>query len=412
MLSNPYILLIAASVLLILSYGFNMLSVRTRIPSVIPLLLTGILTRQVCGWLGLEVPPTMLLLKIFGIVGLVLIVLEASIELKLEKDKAWLIIKAFLSALVILVFSSLGIAGIFMLILPEAGFTSCYANAIPFAVISSAIAIPGVSNMVGRKKEFIVYESTFSDILGILLFNLAINEGGITGRALGIVGIEVVLLSLGSIVVGILLIRFLSKAKTNVRFILLFSILILIFSIGELLEFSSLIVILLFGIVIANLHLFGQKRLERWFGEESFHTSIGQMHTMTIESAFLIRTFFFFIFGFSFRLESLLDMNVILIGVLIIFLLYTVRFIYLRFLARAETFPELLIAPRGLITVLLYYNIPKPLSLGIVSEGVLFFVVLITSLLMMYGLIRSGSQESAEQLFPHDWEEESDTSIE
>ena len=47
------------------------------------------------------------------------------------------------------------------------------------------------------------------------------------------------------------------------------------------------------------------------------------------------------------------------------------------------------IAPRGLITILLFYAIPQEYSIGIISEGVLFFVILVTSLIMMFGLMRS-----------------------
>jgi hypothetical protein len=49
--------------------------------------------------------------------------------------------------------------------------------------------------------------------------------------------------------------------------------------------------------------------------------------------------------------------------------------------------PELYVAPRGLITILLFYSIPPELSLGIISEGVLFFVIMISSIIMMFGLM-------------------------
>jgi hypothetical protein len=58
---------------------------------------------------------------------------------------------------------------------------------------------------------------------------------------------------------------------------------------------------------------------------------------------------------------------------------------------RRNVYPELFIAPRGLITILLYYAIPEKYSIGIISEGVLFFVILVTSLVMMFGLMRDKS---------------------
>jgi hypothetical protein len=43
--------------------------------------------------------------------------------------------------------------------------------------------------------------------------------------------------------------------------------------------------------------------------------------------------------------------------------------------------------PRGLVTILLFYSIPAEKSLGNFNTGVLFFVVVVTSLLMALGLM-------------------------
>lgn len=49
-------------------------------------------------------------------------------------------------------------------------------NALPLAIISSAVAIPGSRLLSEGRREFVTYESSFSDILGILVFNfLALN---------------------------------------------------------------------------------------------------------------------------------------------------------------------------------------------------------------------------------------------
>jgi hypothetical protein len=69
--------------------------------------------------------------------------------------------------------------------------------------------------------------------------------------------------------------------------------------------------------------------------------------------------------------------------------LTALRFLYLRYVARTDLLPELFIAPKGLITVLLFYSIPTAHVLGDVSENILFMVILLTSLLMMVGLIIS-----------------------
>ncbi|NOX48545.1 MAG: sodium:proton exchanger, partial [Chlorobi bacterium] len=106
-------------------------------------------------------------------------------------------------------------------------------------------------------------------------------------------------------------------------------------------------------------------------------------------SAFLIRTFFFFIFGCSVSFALLYDFRIVITGSIIVGILYGIRYLYLRFLAKRNLYPELFIAPRGLITILLFYAIPEEYSIGLISEGVLFFVILVTSIIMMFGLMKS-----------------------
>lgn len=46
--------------------------------------------------------------------------------------------------------------------------------------------------------------------------------------------------------------------------------------------------------------------------------------------------------------------------------------------------------PRGLITILLFYGIPETFKLSKFNEGILFFVILVTSLIMMIGSLAYG----------------------
>jgi hypothetical protein len=77
-LMGSYSILIGLSLAVILSYVFNLASRATRVPSVLLLLLTGIGLRQWADYQGVNflVPKT--LLEIFGIIGLIMIVLEGS----------------------------------------------------------------------------------------------------------------------------------------------------------------------------------------------------------------------------------------------------------------------------------------------------------------------------------------------
>ena len=118
---------------------------------------------------------------------------------------------------------------------------------------------------------------------------------------------------------------------------------------------------------------------------------------ITLESSFVIRTFFFVIFGFTIVLASLLDFKVWLVSILILGLLYGIRFAWFRVVFRKDIYPDIWMAPRGLITILLYYSIPKALRVPEFNEGVLLLVILTSSIIMAVSLIKyrkSGLRET------------------
>ena len=70
-------------------------------------------------------------------------------------------------------------------------------------------------------------------------------------------------------------------------------------------------------------------------------------------------------------------------------ILYLVRYIFLRLFAKEFLFPELFIAPRGLITVLLFFVLMKSDTIDIPNfdTGLLLYPILISSMIMMFALI-------------------------
>ena len=54
--------------------------------------------------------------------------------------------------------------------------------------------------------------------------------------------------------------------------------------------------------------------------------------------------------------------------------------------------PHLFIAPRGLITVLLFYAIPKEAQVATFESGILLFVIIGTSLIMTWAMIKEGKK--------------------
>ena len=141
-----------------------------------------------------------------------MIVLEAAVDLKLSRKKIPLIGKSFFLALVILVVTSLGIALSIMWITKESFFNSLV-YAIPLSVVSSAVLIPSVHTLTAEKKEFMIYESTFSDIIGILFFNYVVIQHGQILSLPGLMMIAVTIVV--SIVLSYFLVYFFSKITNS-----------------------------------------------------------------------------------------------------------------------------------------------------------------------------------------------------
>ncbi|MCP9236147.1 cation:proton antiporter [Lewinella sp. JB7] len=397
---DPYLLIIEASVVIILSFFFGEVSKRTNVPSVLMLIVLGILIKlglDAFGFGNLNFFPV---LEILGIIGLIMIVLEAALELKLERDKFLAIGKAFTVALIGLLASTWVAAIILEHFIDGMSTQSAWLYATPLSILSSAIIIPSVTGLKGHKKEFHIYESTFSDILGIMLFYfltsqlVIIPEAGETldvvehtgSGGLAYLG-NVLLTIVVSLVASYAIVLIFQNIKSHVKLFLLIAVLLLLYAIGKKLHLSSLIIVLIFGLLIANMRLFFRGPLRKWLNyKKALHIYEG-LHVVTIETAFVVRTFFFVIFGVTITLASLLSVDVAIVSVLIILSIYLIRFIILRIFIGADILPQLFVAPRGLITVLLFYAIPTEANIPNFEPGILLFIIIGTSIIMTLAMV-------------------------
>jgi Kef-type K+ transport system membrane component KefB len=164
------VLLIILCGLVVLSYFFSIASRYIRVPSVLLLLFAGLGLRQIADsyQFNFILPPA--LVEGLGVVGLIMIILEAGLDLKLEKSKKKLIRDSFFTALLLLILSIGLIAAILYYWLHE-DVIRCIVYALPLSIMSSSIVLPSIHALTKTKKEFLIYEASFSDILGVMLFN-------------------------------------------------------------------------------------------------------------------------------------------------------------------------------------------------------------------------------------------------
>lgn len=380
------IILILLSTVVVVSYLFSILSKYIKVPSVLLLLMSGIVVRAIAEANSQAIVIPVKMVEFLGVTGLIMIILEAGLDLKLSRDKLSLIRNSFFAALVIFVLSVAGISAILYFFLHEP-LKNCMIYATPLSIMSSSIVIPSLHHLTQLKKEFLVYEASFSDILGILVFNLLTEGEGVSGHAVSMFFANILLSIVLSIVFSSILFLILTKSKLNIKFFLVFALLIFLYVGGKMLHLPSLIVILIFGLLMNNWELVRIPYLRLLFPKSEVQSITLLLHSLTAESSFLIRTFFFILFGYSIDLKLITDSNVIIIGSLIVIVLFITRFMYLRFFLKENVYPEVMFIPRGLITILLFYKIPQAFRLQSFNEGILFFVVLITGIVLMQGTI-------------------------
>lgn len=392
---TTYTTLIILSGLVIFSYLFDLIAGKTKIPSVILLLFLGIGIRLTVDYFGLLKINFNTILPTLGTLGLILIVFEGALELKYSQSKNTVIKKSFLSALSILLVTACLITYAFYYISGESIYR-CFVNAIPFCVVSSAIAIPSASGLSKEKKEFIIYESSFSDILTVILFNFVVSNKQINVSAFAKLGVELI----GILVIAagscLLLLYLIGRLTHHIKSFLIIAILILVYSIGQSYHLSSLIIVLALGLFLNNAGQIKSSWFRKYFIYPTLAYDIKQLFQLSAESAFIMRTFFFIIFGYTMDVYQLQNWAVIINGGLVLLILYTVRFLYLQFVLKRGLMPELVIIPRGLISVLLFYNIPADIKIPALGTSLLFVVILGTSIIMSLGLLGTRRQSTQE----------------
>jgi len=386
--TTAYDILIFICIVIVISYIFNIISDKIKIPSVILLIGSGIGVHQIVNYFSIEIPIYRNLLEFLGIVGLILIVLEGSLDLKLSNDKRPIIIKSFIVSFIALIVTSLVLSGILHFV-NGIDFKIALVYAVPMGIISSAIAIPSVNNLNKSKKEFIIYESTFSDILGIMLFNYVVSENLFKWISLGLLlwdSLLIVVISIVNTALLLILFKYLSK---HLKIFLILALLMIIYALSKSIHLPSLLVIFVFGLVLNNIGPYISQKFIRFVDVEKMNSITDELKKMTIELAFIIRTFFFLLFGFSMDLNLILSVDVLTTGLLILSAIILLRYFILRYVSHTNIFPELYIAPRGLITILLFYSIPPAFLSEKFNEGVLSFVILFSNIIMMFGIIFS-----------------------
>ncbi len=389
-------IIISICVLLLLAYVFDISSFKTKIPSVILLLTVGWLVRQGAVFFQLNVPDLSSILPILGTVGLILIVLEGSLELELNRSKLGFISKTVIISFLPMLLFCFGLAAAFQYF-GNISFKDGLANAIPFGVISSAIAIPSVQNLISKDKEFITYESSLSDIFGVIFFNFITLNDNIGTQSVGHFIVELFIILLVTFVATLGLSFLLSKIKHHVKFLPIILIIVLIYAVSKIYHLPGLIFILLFGLFIGNLDELKHFKFIQKLRPENLNKEVHKFKELISETAFLIRSLFFLLFGYLIETNELLNQETVVWAVAITISIFVLRFIFLK-LFKQNIKPLMFIAPRGLITILLFLSIPINQVTGLANKSLIIQVIILTAIFMMIGLMSNKTKTDEKAL--------------
>jgi hypothetical protein len=351
----------------------------------------GWIVRQLTVWFDIILPDFSIALPVLGTIGLILIVLEGSLELELNKSKLGLIVKSFFGAL----FPMVALAFVLALAFQYSGhfgLKESLTNAIPFCVISSAIAIPSVRNLSSHNKEFVIYESSLSDILGVLIFNFLLMNEIINAVSFGNFAVQLLIMIVISFVATVGLSFLLNKIKHHIKFVPIVLLVVLIYAISKIYHLPGLIFILLFGLSIGNLdELKKIKWIER-FNLDELNKEVYKFRELIIEGAFLIRALFFLLFGYLIETKEVLNTTTMKWAFGIVFFIFLFRAIQIK-ISKLPLKPLLFVAPRGLITILLFLSIEPTHAISIVNKSLIIQVIILTALIMMFGLMTNKSSK-------------------
>jgi NhaP-type Na+/H+ or K+/H+ antiporter len=377
-------MMIGIGIAVLLSYWFSHLASRYRVPSVVLLLAAGVLARAVTHFYhnSLILPPQ--LLPLLGTTGLVLIVLEGALDLRLAPERRAFLVRTFSAAALGVVSTTLAIAMLMKVSFGLPWMTALLISA-PFGVISSAVAIPSAEMLASDNREFVIYESSWSDIFGVMLFNALLAAVGGSDIAAHLLGGGLAVLLAGALI-ALAFYWLVGHLEGTVKFLPLLFALILVYAGADTLHLSPLLIVLILGLTLNNSQLLRRFRVLDRLHSDHYDAELTKLKHLTAEATFLIRTFFFLLLGYVTDVSTFINPRAWLYATVIVAIILAMRWLLLQFLNKKDALPLLWVAPRGLVTVTLFFNTPANILPETFPSGTLILVILISCIAMTMGL--------------------------
>ncbi len=219
-------------------------------------------------------------------------------------------------------------------------------------------------------------------IFDFILFNeSSIGLGVFKFARDGILTVVLALISTG--ILGYLL----HKTTYHINYVIILTFIVLIYSLAKSFHLPALLLILIFGLVLANNKFLEKEFIKRFIDFPKFRNDIGSFKKILGELTFLVRSFFFIMFGFYTQVFDLFNQENILTASIISLGIFLLRWLFFKIVLRLPAVPMVFFAPVRSDYNFAFLSSPLPVEISnsVISQAVVTLVILITILFMAIG---------------------------
>ena len=394
--------LIVLGALLVLAFAAEGLFSRLRLPPVIVLMASGLLLGP-----GLHLLPPERFVEVaphFGALAFLLILFEGGLDLNVDAVLTRLRAGLVLALLGFAVAVAIALVGALLMGMPP---VTGVALAIALAPISGSIVLPLVWRVSLRDalRTVVVLEAALADVLAVLAMGMMarlITGGGLAGL-LAVGSLVAALFSVGVAVgAGLLWPRVLRRFGEH-RYLdaLTLGLALILWGAAETLGASGALVVLVFGITLANeAALLAKIGLPEHGAAAVAAETVAGLHVFIAQLTFVVRAFFFVFLGVVVTFGEMPARRYLVAGAVGLFLVAGRRAVlwYLErrgvlVLSAGEALPLSLLQPRGLVSAVLAI---EAAHLGFDGDGaflgVVSLVIVVTNLLLVPAAVLLGSR--------------------
>ena len=184
----------------------------------------------------------------------------------------------------------------------------------------------------------------------------------------------------------ILLSFLLNKIDHHIKFVPIILLIILIYEISKIFHLPALVFILIFGLSIGNLDELKNFKWIQKFRPDLLNNEVHKFKELITEATFLVRALFFLLFGYLIKTSEIINPDTVPWALAIVEIILAIRFLQLK-ISGLPQFPLLFVAPRGLITILLFLSIATENQIELVNNSLIIQVILLTAIIMMLGIM-------------------------